>query len=362
MASHQKSPPTDPAPQPRVSVDGAADTQTGRAHAAGPHASAAARSRRAPRHFLGVDDVGTDGARRLLDLAWRIKREPADWRTALAGQSLAMIFQKSSTRTRVSFEVGMVQLGGHALFLSAQDMQIGRGETIADTARVLSRYCDGIMARVYGHSDLEELARYANVPVINGLSDRLHPCQTMADALTLAERFSPVGRFDPLSLVGRKLCYVGDAANNMANSLMITGATLGMHVSVLGPRAYWPDEAIVDQARTLAGETGAEIVVSDEPAEALEGADAIYTDVWTSMGQETERDQRLRDLAGYQVNADLMALARPDACFMHCLPAHRGEEVSAEVCDGPQSLIFDEAENRLHAQKALLVELMGHLG
>ena len=309
------------------------------------------------RHFLSVLDLGADEARAVLELAWRIKRDPAHYRDRLRDRTLAMIFEKRSTRTRVSFEVGTFELGGHALFLSSQDIQIGRGETIADTARVLSRYCAGIMARVYGHEVLEEMARHATIPVINGLSDRLHPCQTMADALTLIEHFSPAGTFDPGVLVGRKLAYVGDAANNMANSLLFTGALLGMDVTVVGPAGYQPDAEIVAQAKAVAADSGATIAVTADLA-GVAGAHCIYTDVWTSMGQEAESQRRLADLGDYQVNDDLMGAAAADAVFMHCLPAHRGEEVSASVCDGPQSIIFDEAENRLHAQKALMVHLM----
>lgn len=311
----------------------------------------------AVRHFLDISDWPADEIRRLLVLAWQIKQAPSRWRTALAGKTLAMIFQKKSTRTRVSFEVGMVQLGGHALFLSSSDIQIGRGETIADTARVLSRYCDGLMARVYGHQVLEDLAAYATVPVINGLSDRLHPCQTMADAMTLIERWSPPGSFDPDVVKGRKLTYVGDG-NNMAHSLLNTGAVLGMDVTIVAPRGYWPDLAVWQKARLRARESGAALLVTDS-LDGVRDADAVYTDVWASMGQEDEAAQRLRDFQGFIVDDALMARARPDAYFLHCLPAHRGEEVAASVCDGPQSIIFDEAENRLHAQKAILVDLMG---
>ena len=310
-----------------------------------------------PQHFVSLFDKSTEELRALLDLARMMKLNPRAFSDVCAGQSLAMIFQKPSLRTRVSFEVGTFELGGHALFLSSQDIQIGRGETIADTARVLSRYCAGIMARVYGHEVLEEMARHATIPVINGLSDRLHPCQTMADALTLIEHFSPAGTFDPGVLVGRKLAYVGDAANNMANSLLFTGALLGMDVTVVGPAGYQPDAEIVAQAKAVAADSGATIAVTADLA-GVAGAHCIYTDVWTSMGQEAESQRRLADLGDYQVNDDLMGAAAADAVFMHCLPAHRGEEVSASVCDGPQSIIFDEAENRLHAQKALMVHLM----
>ena len=310
------------------------------------------------RHFLDISDWPSADIRHLLELAWKIKSNPKEYRRALDGQTLGMIFQKKSTRTRVSFEVGMVQLGGHALFLSSADIQIGRGETIADTAKVLSRYCDGIMARVYGHDVIDELARHATIPVINGLSDRLHPCQTMADAMTLVERWSAPGEFDVGVMRGRKLTYVGDG-NNMAHSLLNTGAVLGMDVTIVAPRGYWPDLAVWQKARKRAAETGAKLLCTTDPAEGVAGADAVYTDVWASMGQEEEAAQRLRDFEGYMVDSTMMGYAKPEAVFLHCLPAHRGEEVSAEVCDGPQSIIFDEAENRLHAQKAILVELMG---
>ena len=309
------------------------------------------------RHFLSVLDLGADEARDVLELSWQIKLDPAAHRDRLRDRTLAMIFQKRSTRTRVSFEVGTFELGGHALFLSAQDIQIGRGESIADTARVLSRYCAGIMARVYGHEVLEEMALHATIPVINGLSDRLHPCQTMADALTLIEHFSPANTFDAGVLIGRKLVYLGDAANNMAHSLMFTGALLGMDVTVVGPNGYQPAVEMVQQAQKVAGASGATIAVTAD-LEGVAGAHCVYSDVWTSMGQEAESQQRLADLADYQVDGALMARAASDAVFMHCLPAHRGEEVSASVCDGPQSIIFDQAENRLHAQKGLMVHLM----
>lgn len=310
-----------------------------------------------PRHFLSVADWSRAELVRMLRLAHAIKSDPTRYRDALAGKTLGMIFQKSSTRTRVSFEVGTFQLGGHALFLSAADIQIGRGETIADTAKVLSRYVDGIMARLYGHDTIEELARHATVPVINGLTDWLHPCQTLADAMTMTEQWSDKGSFDPDSLRGRRLCYVGDGANNMAHSLMLTGAVLGFHVTVVAPKGYWPDAGVTERARGIGAANGADITVTDA-LEGVAGADAVYTDVWVSMGMEEQKERRLADLAAYQVNASLMDMAQDDAVFMHCLPAHRGEEVSAQVCDGERSIIYDEAENRLHAQKALMVTLM----
>ncbi|MBI5478404.1 MAG: ornithine carbamoyltransferase [Deltaproteobacteria bacterium] len=300
--------------------------------------------------FLSISDVTIEELEALLERAVHVKQHPEQYRQALAGQTLAMIFQKPSTRTRVSFEVGTWQLGGYALYLSGTDLQIGRGETIADTARVLSRYCNGIMARVFGHADIEELGKWATVPVINGLSDLTHPCQAAADFLTLKERRG--------TLAGLRLAYVGDG-NNVAHSLMLAGAKLGVSVSVATPPGYGPKAEVVERAASDAKRTGARIAVEERPEDAVRGADAIYTDVWTSMGQEQEQQERRKAFAGYQVSAAMMRLANPECVFMHCLPAHRGEEVAAEVADSPQSVIFDEAENRLHAQKAIMVELMG---
>lgn len=310
------------------------------------------------KHFLSVTDLDVAQARQVLELANDIKRHPGNYRQALAGQTLGMIFQKKSTRTRVSFEVGMYQLGGHALFLSSADIQIGRGETIADTARVLSRYCNGIMARVYGHEIVTELAQWASIPVINGLSDLEHPCQTLCDAQTLVEKWSPAGTFDVGVLKGKTLVYVGDG-NNMAHSLLDTGAVYGMNVTIVAPHGYWPDPAIIDRCQKLGAQTGAKIAVTNDTTDGVRGADCIYTDVWASMGQEEEHAKRLKDFHGFIVDEAMMARANPGCVFMHCLPAHRGEEVSEGVCDGPQSIIFDQAENRLHVQKALMVLLMG---
>jgi ornithine carbamoyltransferase len=267
----------------------------------------------------------------------------------LNGKTLAMIFTKPSTRTRVSFEAGMTQLGGHALYLSSNDLQLGRGETIGDTGRVLSRYVNGIMIRTYKQSDVEELAEGASVPVINGLTDEYHPCQVLADLLTIYEK---KGR-----IAGLKLAYVGDG-NNVTHSLMLGGAKLGMSVACASPAGMQPSPAIVERARRDAMAAGAEISVLESAAEAVSGADVVYTDVFVSMGQDAQREHKLRVLGSYQVNEALMAGAKPGAIFMHCLPAHRGEEVSSAVIDGPQSVVFDEAENRLHAQKALLALVM----
>jgi len=286
----------------------------------------------------------------LLDLADQVKADPAKYRQALAGQTLGMIFQKPSTRTRVSFEVGIYQLGGIGLFLSSADLQLGRGETIADTARVLSRFVDGIMARVFAHTDIEDLARYATVPVINGLTDFLHPCQALADFQTMREQVGP--------LAGKKLAYIGDATN-VYNSLLIGAMKLGMDCSIAAPKGYQPDPALVKRYRDHAVSPDLRTDVTDDPKAAVANADFVYTDVWTSMGQEAERKARLDALAPFQINAELMAAAAPGAKFMHCLPAHRGEEVTDEVADSEASIIFDEAENRLHAQKAVMIQLMG---
>jgi ornithine carbamoyltransferase len=303
-----------------------------------------------PEHFITLDDLTAGEIARLFALATRLKARPAEFSTTLAGKTLAMIFQKSSTRTRVSFEVGMVQLGGHALFLSSRDIQIGRGEPISDTAQVLSRYVDGIMARTFAHQDVVDLARFGSVPVINGLTDELHPCQALADYFTLHEVFG--------DLAGRKLAYVGDG-NNMAHSLLLGAPKVGMDVAVAAPAGYAPNELYVERARAAAAVAGTTVTVTEDPAEAVAGASAVYTDVWASMGQEDEAERRRQAFAGWTVDAAMMAGALPAAVFLHCLPAHRGEEVAAEVIDGLQSRVFDEAENRLHAQKAVLVWLLG---
>ncbi|WDZ55133.1 ornithine carbamoyltransferase [Paenibacillus polymyxa] len=303
------------------------------------------------RDFLELDDYSPEEIQYLIDLAIEIKRKHKNGEAyqPLKGKTLGLIFEKSSTRTRVSFEVGMYQLGGHALFLSKNDIQLGRGEPISDMAQVMSRYLDGIMIRTFGHDNVVELARYASVPVINGLSDLAHPCQVLADYQTLYEQKG--------KLKGLKLAYIGDG-NNMAHSLLIGGAKLGVHVSIASPAGYEPDPSVVAASREIAKQTGSEIVITQRPQEAVQDADAIYTDVWASMGFEEEQKERELAFADFQVNEELVKLAKPDYLFLHCLPAHRGEEVSAGVIDGPNSVIFDEAENRLHAQKALLVALM----
>jgi len=308
----------------------------------------------AQKHFLSLKDWSREEIELLFELSASIKANPENYADALRGQSLGMIFQKPSTRTRVSFEVGMFQLGGQALFLGANDIQLHRGETIADTARVLSRYLHGIMARVFAHEDILDLARHGSVPVINGLSDLLHPCQALADYFTLRERRGDLG--------GLKLAYVGDG-NNVAHELMFGAVKLGMRFSIGCPTGYEPNPLIYKSAVREAQKLRSPLPeVTSEPYEAVRGADVVYSDVWTSMGQEAESQKRLAAFRGFQVTPELMAAAGPDVVFMHCLPAHRGEEVAADVIDGPHSVVFDEAENRLHVQKAVLVTLMGDKG
>jgi len=268
----------------------------------------------------------------------------------LAGKTLGMIFEKSSTRTRVSFEVGMYQLGGSGLFLSSKDIQLGRGETIEDTAKVLSRYVDIIMARTFEHSKVEDLAKYGDVPVINGLTDLLHPCQALTDYYTAWEK----GK----KLEGMKFVYLGDG-NNMAHSLMLTGAILGANVVISSPKGMAPNAEIVKKAKELASKSGGSANVVEDPREACKNADVVYTDVWASMGQEADFNAKEKVLRPYQVNKELFGLAKKDALFMHCLPAHRGEEVTADVIDGHNSVVIDEAENRLHVQKSIMLFLMG---
>lgn len=300
--------------------------------------------------FLSLKDYSTEEILDLLHLAIELKKPENKYLPLLKGKVLGMIFEKSSTRTRVSFEAGMLQLGGNAMFLSSQDTQLGRGETIADTARVLSGYLDGLMIRTFHQSAVEELAEFSSIPVINGLTDDYHPCQVLADLMTLIEHFG--------ELKGRKLAYIGDG-NNMANSLMIGAAKVGLDIAIAAPKGYEPKAEMVELAQAIAKETGALVTVTNDPTEAVTGSDAIYTDVWASMGQEAEAIKRLNDFAGFQVNAELVAHAKPDYIFMHCLPAHREEEVTTDILEGPHSVIFQEAENRLHAQKAVLVTLMG---
>jgi len=297
------------------------------------------------RDFLAIPDFSGDEIHAVLDLAARMKT--GDFRERpLEGKTLAMVFAKSSTRTRVSFEVGTFQLGGHALFLSSRDIQLGRGEPIRDTARVLSRYVDGIMIRTFDHADVEELARYASIPVINGLTDLLHPCQIMADLMTIRENFGA-------DLRGIKVAWVGDG-NNMAHSWLNAAYRLGFELRLACPKGYEPDAEILERARTAAT-----VHLTSDPAEAVQGADVVNTDVWASMGQEEEAAERARAFEGYCVDRSLMGRASDRAIFLHCLPAHRGEEVTDEVMEGRSSRVFDQAENRLHVQKAIMATLMG---
>ena len=299
---------------------------------------------RTKRDFLALPDFTVAELENVLQLAERMKRGEAPERP-LEGRVLAMIFEKASTRTRVSFEVGAGQLGGRALFLSSRDIQLGRGEPIRDTARVLSRYVDMMMIRTYAHALVEELAAHATVPVINGLTDMLHPCQVMADLLTVRENQGE-------DLGSRRIAWVGDG-NNMANSWLNAAYRFGFELRLACPDGYRPEHAIIARARTRAN-----IVVTSDPYEAVSGADVVNTDVWASMGQESETEARARAFAGYCVDAALMSAAGPGAIFLHCLPAHRGEEVTEEVIEGPASRVFDQAENRLHVQKAIMAMLM----
>lgn len=301
--------------------------------------------------LLSLHEITTEDLYAILDLAadLKAKQKAGIEHHLLKGKTLGMIFEKSSTRTRVSFETGMYQLGGQALFLSKNDLQIGRGEPIRDTARVLSRYLDGIMIRTFKHSTLEELAEYASVPVINALTDLLHPCQVLADLLTIKEH---IGQYK-----GKKLAYIGDG-NNMAHSLLYGCTKVGMDVAIASPQGYKPDETVVKNAMAEAAVSGSVVTITDDVHEAAKGADVLYTDVWTSMGEEAEREQRLKDLAGYQINAALLAEANEGCIVMHCLPAHRGEEITEDVLEAQADVIFDEAENRLHAQKAVMALTM----
>ncbi|MGG3943590.1 ornithine carbamoyltransferase [Peribacillus psychrosaccharolyticus] len=301
--------------------------------------------------FLTLRDLSTDTILDLLESAEKIKEklQAGVEYTPLKGKTLGMIFEKSSTRTRVSFEVGMLQLGGHALFLSSNDIQIGRGETISDTAKVLSEYIDGIMIRTFGHDKIEELANAATIPVINGLTDTYHPCQALADLLTIKEIKG--------SLKGLKLAYIGDG-NNVVHSLMLACAKTGIDIAIASPKGYEPDADIVKFAEEAAEIQGSKVLVTQSPIDTIKDADIVYADVWTSMGYEQENITRREVFKPYQINAELIKHAKPDYLFMHCLPAHRGEEVTGEIIDGPNSVVFHQAGNRLHAQKAVLVDLL----
>ena len=301
------------------------------------------------RHFLKDDDITPAEQAEIIRRAIEIKKAPYSKRPFEGPQTVALIFDKTSTRTRVSFAVGVTDLGGAPLIIDSQTSQMGGKESVADTARVLGRQVSQIVWRTYAHAGLEEMAEHAGVPVINSLSDDYHPCQILADLMTIQEHKG--------KLAGLKLAYVGDAANNMANSYLIGGATAGMHVAVAGPANYLPKHGIVARAEQIVEKTGGSISVFGEPVAAIADADVVITDTWISMGQEAEKAQRLADFAGYTIDEELFGHAKSDAIFMHCLPAYRGYEVAAEVIDGPRSVIWDEAENRLHAQKALMVWL-----
>ena len=303
-------------------------------------------------HFLNLADLTPDELRGLLDLALELKKE---WkaggnRPLLKGKTLGLVFQKPSLRTRVSFEMGMIHLGGQALYLSPFEIKLGERESVPDVARVLSRYVDGIMARVFAHDDILTLAEYSRVPVINGLSDYNHPCQGLADFLTIVEN---KGR----DLQGRKLVFIGDG-NNVATSLLFGATLLGMDFAIAGPEGYELPDAVWALGRKFAQVSGSKLLATHDPQEAVAGADVIYTDVWASMGQEDEARERARIFQPYQVNEGLLAQARQDVIAMHCLPAHRGHEITDGVCDGPHSVLWDQAENRMHAQKAILTELL----
>jgi ornithine carbamoyltransferase len=304
------------------------------------------------RDLLSVSDLSSDELSRILELTKTLKAERghAKWKAALSGRTLAMLFMKPSTRTRVSFDVAMHELGGHSITLSPSETQLSRGETVSDTGRVLSRYVSGIMARVTSHSILVDLAQHSSVPVINGLSDLEHPCQAIGDVFTMLEKFGHLG--------GISIAYLGDG-NNVANSLILASALMGMSVTVATPVGFEPRQDIVATASRFAKASGGEVAVVKDPLKAVAGADIVYTDVWVSMGNEDETEARKRALAPYQVNDQVMRAASEGAIFLHCLPAHRGEEVTDDVMDGSQSAVWQQAENRMHAQKAILLSLIG---
>lgn len=302
-----------------------------------------------PKHLTTLLYWEKEDILEVLKIAEDVKKNRDKFRDKLKGKSLAMIFEKPSTRTRVSFTVAMWELGGLPIYLSSNDLQLGRGETIEDTAKVLSRYVHGIMARVFRQETLEELAKYSSVPVINGLSDLFHPCQVLADFQTIKEKLG--------DLKGLKLTYIGDG-NNMAHSLMVISAKLGIDATVISPVDYMPNAWVVEKVKEVAKKSGSKITIT-EKIEEVKGSDVVVTDTWLSMGQEDPKGLKRKTFEPYQVNSKIMKMAKKDAIFMHCLPAHRGEEVSEDVIDGPQSVIFDEAENRLHAQKGVLIYLLG---
>lgn len=302
--------------------------------------------------LIRLSDVASEELQEIFALAKELKAKQKQGvpHPLLPGKTLALIFEKPSLRTRVTFETGMTQLGGHAIYLAPQDIRLGERETVQDAARNLERWVDGIVARTYAHQMVERLAQYARIPVINGLTDRHHPCQIVSDLFTILEKRG--------SLQGLKVAYIGDG-NNVCHSLIEGAANMGIHLTVACPKGYEPDREVLAESEGEAKRSGAVIEVIHDPKAAAKGADILYTDVWTSMGQEEERAQRLRAFQGFQVDQALVALAKPDVLVMHCLPAHRGEEITDEVIDGPCSIVFDQAENRLHVQKALLVKLLG---
>ncbi|WP_328611002.1 ornithine carbamoyltransferase [Amycolatopsis sp. NBC_00345] len=306
-----------------------------------------------PRHFLRDDDVSPDEQTVLLDLADQLKAEPLGTK-ALAGKTVAAIFEKNSTRTRFSFEVGISQLGGHPVIVDGRSMQLGREETIEDTSRVLSRYVDAVVWRTFAQKRIDAMASAASIPVINALTDEFHPCQVLTDLMTIRERKG--------KLAGLTMVYLGDGANNMAHSLLLGGVTAGMHVRVVSPEGFQPDQQVVLDAKHRATPTGGSATVFTDPHAAVDGADVLVTDTWTSMGQENDGLDRIGPFRALQVNTELLKRAADEAIVLHCLPAHRGWEITDEVLDGPASAVWDEAENRLHAQKALLVWLFGQLG
>jgi ornithine carbamoyltransferase len=304
------------------------------------------------KHLISIHDVTSDEIKQIFKLAQTLKRQLKEGlqHHLLSGKTLGMIFSKSSTRTRVSFEVGIYQLGGYPLFLNLSDIQLGRGETISDTARVLSRYLNAIMIRTYNHSDVEELAKHSSIPVINGLTDLAHPCQALTDLFTVYENRH--------SLKGLKLAYIGDG-NNVANSLLQACSKLGMDISVATPQGYGCNKNIIEIAKQDAQSSGSKIILTNNPEEAIHNADVVYTDTWVSMGQEDEKQKRINIFRKYQVNAELFSKANEHAMFLHCLPAYREYEVTEDVIDGPNSFVLEEAENRMHIQKAIMVMLMG---
>ncbi|SHW09006.1 ornithine carbamoyltransferase [Mycobacteroides abscessus subsp. abscessus] len=304
------------------------------------------------RHFLRDDDLTPDEQAEVLALAAELKKAPFSRRPLEGPRGIAVIFEKNSTRTRFSFEMGIAQLGGHAVVVDGRSTQLGREETLEDTGAVLSRYVDGIVWRTFAQERLTAMASGATVPIVNALSDEFHPCQVLADLQTIAERKG--------KLAGLNMSYLGDGANNMAHSLMVGGVTAGINVTIAAPKGFEPDPQFVEAAKKRAAETGATVTVTTDPQAAADGADVLVTDTWTSMGQENDGLDRVRPFRPFQINAALLGRAAADAVVLHCLPAHRGDEITDEVIDGPQSAVFDEAENRLHAQKAMLVWLLEH--